>query len=113
MNDKIPVAAEATRPAKGSEPKKQKIAQARKPEAQQAGFCVYLGPTILGVIQHGTVYSGTKEAALASISPAVQRYPLIAPLMVTGDALPADRIKVKTPGNLLYVNYHKLVSELK
>lgn len=113
MSEKNSVAVEATRPAKGSEPKKQKIAPGRKPEAQKVGFCVYLGPTILGVIQHGTVYSGTKEAALASISPAVQRYPLIATLMVTGDTLPVDCIKVKTPGNLLYVTYHKLVSGLR
>ena len=39
--------------------------------------------------------------------------PLIAQLVVDGETLPVDRIKVKTPGNLLYVTYHKLAAGKK
>lgn len=88
---------------------KQKVAPKQNPSAE-GGFCVYLGPTIVGVIQNGTVIHGSREEALASVSGAIKKYPLIATLIVAGDTLAEDRIKVKTPGNWLYVNYHKLRS---
>jgi hypothetical protein len=85
-----------------------------KEAAGDAGsFCVYLGPNIRGVIQSGTVYSGTKEKALASLSTAVEKYPLIAKLIVTRETLAEDRVKVKQAGNLLNVNYNKLATSLK
>ena len=34
-------------------------------------FCVYLGPTIVGVIQYGTIYMGSKEQALESVAAAI------------------------------------------
>jgi hypothetical protein len=43
----------------------------------------------------------------------IAQYPLIASLVVSDETLPTDRIKVKTPGNLLYVNYHKLAKGMK
>lgn len=65
-------------------------------------FCVYLGPTIVGVIQYGTIYMGSKEQALKTAAAAIEKYPLIARLIVTSKTLAQDRIKIKTPGNLLY-----------
>ncbi|MDF2984886.1 MAG: hypothetical protein K0R50_396 [Eubacterium sp.] len=76
-------------------------------------FCVYIGPSVRGVIQSGMVFSGTKEEAVASLPDAVHVYPLIATLIVPGGTLAEDRIKVKTAGNLLNVNYNKLVASLK
>ncbi len=73
------------------------------------GFCVYLGPTITNLIQSGTIYEGSKEKVLASIPEAIKRVPLIASLIVTDKTLSEDRIKVKTPGNILNVNYNKIV----
>lgn len=83
---------------------------AQNSQLKGAGFCVYIGPTILGVIQNGTVIRGSKEDAIAAVAPAVEKYPLVRSLIVPGDTLGADRIKVNTPGNLLYVNYHKLAA---
>lgn len=77
---------------------------------ETAGFCAYLGPTILGVIQSGTIYPGAKPDVLKSIKPATDRYPLIAGLVVDGNTLAADRVKVKTSGNLLNVYYRRLAS---
>ena len=74
------------------------------------GFCVYIGPSITGVIQNGTVYRGTKAKVLTKLEAVVERYPLVKSLVVTDKTLSEDRIKVKTPGNILYVNYKKLMS---
>lgn len=90
-----------------------KKSTSKKPDGEAAGFCVYLGPSLRGVIQSGAVYKGSKASVLKEIAPALERYPLIASLVVTGDTLPADRIKVKTAGNLLNVNYKKLASGKK
>ena len=75
---------------------------------QSDGFCVYLGPTITGVIQSGTIYRGEKEKVLTELKSVVEKYPLVKTLIVTDKTLSEDRIKVKTPGNILYVNYKKM-----
>ena len=97
--------------AEVKEPKEKKTT--KRSDGKAAGFCVYLGPSIRGVIQSGTVYRGGKAAVLKEIAPALERYPLIASLIVTSNTLPVDRIKVKTAGNLLNVNYKKLASGKK
>ena len=78
-----------------------------KPQTMTADgeFCVYLGPTIVGVIQYGAIYMGSKGQALES---AIEKYPLIARLIVTNKTLAQDRIKIKTPGNLLYETRRQL-----
>ena len=100
---------------------------APKKVADTGGFCVYLGPTMMGVIQRGTIYRGGRKEVLdslapvtnifhrsyISLAPVIEQHPLIASLVVSDETLPADRIKVKTPGNLLYVNYHKLAKGMK
>lgn len=83
---------------------------AKKADASGAGFCVYIGPSIRGVIQSGTVYRGERATVLVELTAAVEQRPLIASLVVDGATLPVDRIKVKTPGNLLFVNYKKLAA---
>ena len=80
---------------------------APKKVADTGGFCVYLGPTMMGVIQRGTIYRGGRKEVLDSLAPVIDQR------VVSDETLPADRIKVKTPGNLLYVNYHKLAKGMK
>lgn len=111
MTDKIIESAEQT--ADTSRKAAKKKAAAQKQTAEASGFCVYLGPTMMGVIQRGTIYPGSRKDILASLAPAIEKHPLIESLVVSDDTLPVDRIKVKTPGNLLYVNYHKLASGKK
>lgn len=84
-----------------------------KAGAKSAGFCMYLGPSIIGTIQQARILQGDKPDALAQISEATRKYPLIASLIIPGDQVSEARIKVKTPGNLLYVNYHKLADRKK
>lgn len=83
---------------------------AKKPAEKSAGFCVYIGPTIPGVIQSGHVFNGSRAKVLKEIGPIMEQRPLVASLLVDGLTLAVDRIKVKTPGNLLFVNYKKLAS---
>ena len=90
--------------------KNKKISQQQT--ARSGGFCVYLGPTITGVIQSGTIYRGEKAKVLTELEPVVKKYPLVETLIVTGETLPEDRIKVKTPGNILYVNYKKMSGKI-
>lgn len=73
-----------------------------------AGFYCYIGPTLAGLVQNGTIYRGTRAAALHAAAPAIEKHPLVKTLIVSGDELPAARLKVKAPGNALYVNYRKL-----
>lgn len=68
----------------------------------QSGFCAYLGPTIRGVVQNGTIYEGGLDEVLALLAPAIERYPLIAKLISAGDDLPANRERIKTKGTYLY-----------
>lgn len=105
-------AAEEQAPVTAKKPTAKKKA-VKKADAGGAGFCVYIGPSIRGVIQSGTVYRGERSAVLAELAPAIEQRPLIASLVVTSDTLPVDRIKVKTAGNLLNVNYKKLASGRK
>ena len=76
-----------------------------------SGFYIYIGPNIKKHIQTGTVYRGTRAQALKQAAEAIEAYPPVTALIVSGDALPEARIKVKTPGNALYANYKKLAGK--
>jgi hypothetical protein len=76
-------------------------------------FCVYLGPTVVGKIQNGTIYPGAKAKVLETLGDVIKKYPLTAGLIVTDKTLVQDRVKIKTPGNALYVKYQQFASGLK
>ena len=83
-----------------------------KPERGNAsGFYIYIGPNIKKYIQTGTVYRGTRANALKQAAEAIKAHPLVKTLIVPGDALPEERIKVRTPGNARYANYQKLAGK--
>lgn len=92
------------------EAKEKKAAAALK---KDAGFFVYLGPSIRGVIQTATIFEGSRVEVEEFLAGPIERYPRIKRLLISGDTLAEDRIKVKTPGNGLYVAYTKLEAELK
>ena len=71
MSEKIIDTAEQTAEAAPKAAKK-KPAALKKP-ADSGSFCVYLGPTMMGVIQRGTIYrGGRKEPAVCELSQAGQ-----------------------------------------
>ena len=73
----------------------------------------YIGPSIRGVIQRGSIYVGSKAEVEETLESAIQKYPRIRSLLVSGDTLAADRISVKTPGTRLHTEYSRLVAEVK
>ena len=82
-----------------------KAPKAGKPDApKSAGFSVYIGPSVPGVIQTMTIFPVGKDEALKlpELAFAVEKKPGIADLVVDGLTLAADRIKIKTPGEPLY-----------
>ena len=83
-----------------------------KADAKSAGFCVYLGPTIRGKIQYGTIIRGSKAQALETLKSVVKKYPSVKELVVTSTSLPAARIKVKTPGTLLNLRYKQVMNSV-
>jgi hypothetical protein len=84
--------------------------KAPKADKPSAGFSVYLGPSLAGVIQTMTIYPVGRDDALKlpELALAVEKKPGIADLVVDGQTLPEDRIKVKTPGEELYEKYRSL-----
>ena len=92
--------------------KKPVIKEKKAAPEKEKGFFVYLGPSIRGVIQTATIYTGTRAEVEEFLAGPIERYPRIKRLLVPGETLPEDRTKVRTPGNGLYAAYVKLVSEL-
>lgn len=82
-----------------------------KSGGKSAGFFMYIGPGIAGLLQPGQIFPGTREQALKACSAAAEKHPLVKSLLVSGAALPAARLEVKTPGTALYENYRKLAGE--
>ena len=87
--------------------------QPEKKEAKDASFFMYLGPNITGVIQYGTIYSGSREEAEARIDRAIQKHPEIKVLLVEGDRIAAAREEIKKAGTRLNRYYQRLVNGLK
>ena len=81
-----------------------------QPKPDDGGFYCYIGPNLAGLIQSGTIYMSTKKDALAAAARAIEKQPLVKTLIVSGAALPEARLKVKKPGNALYVNYQKVAA---
>lgn len=85
----------------------------KKPKTEEpdavvsAGFSAYIGPSIPGCIQTGTIYPVGKAEALElpEVKLAIATYPGVAEFVVDGATLPEDRIRIKTPGDPLYKAY--------
>ncbi len=67
-----------------------------------SGFWCYLGPSVGGVIGHGAVFPGSREAALKAVGPAIEKLPPVKTLLVPGERLAAAMRKVKEPGSALH-----------
>jgi len=76
-------------------------------------FFVYLGPSIRGVIQMGSIYPGNRQEVYETLDSAIQKYPRIRNLLVSDETLVVDRVDIKKPGTRLYNEYKKLASEVQ
>lgn len=69
---------------------------------------VYVGPTVQGIAQAGTIYTGTKTAVLEKFREAAERFPDIGELIVRDTELAEARKKIKTGGNALANAYRSI-----
>ena len=100
------------KPAADTEVKKPNASQGeQKPDGCTVGFYCYIGPNLTGLIQHGAIFKGTRADALKAAADAIAKQPLVKNLIVSGDALPVARLKVKEPGNALYANYRRIAGK--
>lgn len=80
--------------------------------APTANYAVYIGPTIRGIVNYGAIYQGSADEIRAALDAGIKKYPHIAALLIPGEQLAEARIKIKTPGNVLYAQYQMLLKEL-
>jgi hypothetical protein len=69
---------------------------------------VYIGPTVQGIAQSGTIYTGTRSAVLGKFRAAAERFPQISTLIVKDADVAAARKKIKTGGNALAQAYRSI-----
>jgi len=80
-----------------------------------SGFWCYIGPSVGGVIDHGAVFPGSREAALKAAGAAIEQLPPVKTLLVPGERLAAAVGKLKEPGSALHaasVQVKELAREL-
>lgn len=80
--------------------------------AVKDGVFIYLGPSIRGVIQKGSIYRGTRESVLSSIAFAIEKYPQIERLIVADNAIVSAKQKIAVGGNSLS-NAYRALSDTK
>ena len=109
MAVKAEKAEKAEKAVKAAEP--EKVTPKKEAAKKAASFFMYLGPSITGVIQKGTIYPADEVEKLTAA--AIERFPRIKALIVSDETIVEDRINVTKPGTRLYNEYKKLVAELK
>lgn len=80
-------------------------------KAEPIGIFIYLGPSIRGVIQTGTIYRGTRAQVCEKLKAAIDKYPKIERLIVADVELAAAKEKIRNGGNSLSLAYKSLLAE--
>lgn len=80
-------------------------------KAEKKGVYVYLGPSIRGVIQNGSIYCGTRTQILETLKTAVESHPMIERLIVEDVDIMAAKEKINKGDNLLSIAYKRLLAE--
>ena len=80
--------------------------------AEDVSICVYIGPTIRGVVNYGAIFHGTYQEVIQAEAEMVEQFPPIRHLIVPGENLGQARIDIHTPGNSIYVYKQRLVRML-
>ena len=73
------------------------------------GYYVYIGPTIRSFCQHNSIYTGSREDVEKLLARAIEKYPPIAQLLVSGDELAEARQMIKQPGNRIFEQNKRLI----
>lgn len=87
--------------------------KSQKPD--ESNFCAYIGPTIRGVIQNGTIFpcSCANARQLPLVKIASEKFQEIPFLVVSGAMLAEARQKIRKPGTLLFAKNEALCARMK
>ena len=69
---------------------------------------VYLGPSIRGVIQHGSIYRGTRGSVELRLFGAIAKYPDIRRLIISAEKVSAIKEKIKKGVGAEYNAYRRI-----
>ncbi|MBE6537939.1 MAG: hypothetical protein E7671_00550 [Ruminococcaceae bacterium] len=79
---------------------------------EKSGIYVYIGPSIRGVIQNGSIFAGTREEALKKNSAAIEFCSKIERLIVADSDIMSAKKKIKEGGNTVSLAYRAVVEKL-
>ena len=77
-------------------------------QMDEQGVYVYLGPSIRGVIQSGTIYHDTRQHIKDRLQYAIAKYPNIDTLIVADTDIADAKAKIKKGGNAMSHAYKAL-----
>lgn len=80
-----------------------------KPAEVEKAF-MYLGPSIRGYIQTGTIYRGTMETVKAGLSAVIEKYPDVERLIVPEDELIIEKSKMRNGEGSRAAAYRRLAN---
>lgn len=86
------------------------ISKKSKNPVDENGIYVYIGPSIRGIVQTGSIFRGSREDVELKLSSAIDKYPKIKRLLVKDVDLADARAKIQTSGNGLNTAYNALLS---
>ncbi len=82
-----------------------------KKKNREDSFCVYIGPSIKGLIQNGAVFRGKKQDAVKLTANVIEQFPTVEKLIVADLDLPTARLKVNQSGTLLHKYQQELLAD--
>ncbi|MBQ8208113.1 MAG: hypothetical protein IJZ89_05210 [Clostridia bacterium] len=80
--------------------------------AREDGIFVYIGPSIRGVIQNGSIFRGTKDEVLEKNSAALAFCPKIERLIVSDSEIMSAKKKIKEGGNSVSIAYRAVIEKI-
>ena len=80
-------------------------------KAEKKSVFVYLGPSIRGVIQNGTIYHGTRTQIIETLKSAIEKHPMIERLIIEDVNVAAAKVKIRNGGSALSIAYKRLLAE--
>ena len=81
------------------------ISKKSKNPVNENGIYVYIGPTVRGVLQSGTVYRGKKSDIIGKVA---EKYPQIEKLTVKSSELADARRKIQNGEGIIALAYKTL-----
>lgn len=83
--------------------------KAPKPKAaDDGGIYVYVGPSIRGTIQNGSIHRGTRESVMETLRFAIEKFPMIERLIVADKDIASAKTKIAHGNNSLSLAFREL-----